>query len=64
MTSELKFSSFPGVAESVALSGFSVTATVDGVSASDAVTWALPALDLSADHTYVVEISGGALVLA
>jgi hypothetical protein len=64
MTSVLKFSSFPGVAESVALSGFSVTATVDGISASDAVTWAVPTLDLSADHAYVVEISGGALELA
>ncbi len=64
MTSVLKFSSFPGVSASVALSGFSVTATVDGVSASDAVTWAVPTLALSADHGYVVQVAGGALVLA
>lgn len=64
MTTVLKFGSFPGVATSVALSGRSVRATVDGSSAIEPVIWTLPSSVLSADRGYVVELKGGSLGFA
>jgi hypothetical protein len=64
MTTVLKFGSFPGVATSVALSGTNVSATVDGVSASERVVWQLPSLVLSADRGYVVALNGGVVGVA
>jgi len=64
MTTVLKFGSFPGVVTSVALSGKSVTATVDGSSAVEPVIWTLPSSVLSADRGYVVELKGGSLGFA
>jgi hypothetical protein len=64
MTTVLKYGSFPGVATSVVLSGNNVTATVDGVSASEEVAWALPSLTLSADTGYDVTVEGGAITVA
>jgi hypothetical protein len=64
MTSEISFSSFPGVSASVVLSGRSVTATVDGSSASAPVALELPTTTLTPDTRYVVSVRGGALVVA
>jgi hypothetical protein len=64
MTTVLKFGSFPGVATSVVLSGKNVTVTVDGVSASEVVAWALPSLTLSTDTGYVVTLAAGEVTLA
>ncbi len=64
MTTVLRFGSFPGVDISVALSGRSVTATVDGSSAREDVIWTLPGSVLSSDRGYVVELEGGSLEFA
>ena len=64
MTSVLRFSSFPGVAQSVSLSGHSVTATVGGFSASSPVIWALHESRLFPDRSYEIEIVGGELQIA
>ncbi|MDA4114326.1 MAG: hypothetical protein OK474_09790 [Thaumarchaeota archaeon] len=64
MTTVLKFGSFPGVSASVALSGTNVSASVDGVSASETVVWQLPSLVLSVDQGYAVALKGGVVLLA
>ena len=64
MMTTLKFGSFPGVTCSVVLSGANVTATVDGVSASQRVSWQLPSIALSADRGYVLALDGAVLSVA
>jgi hypothetical protein len=64
MTTIIRFGSFPGVSTSVTLSGTNVSASVDGVSASERVVWRLPSLVLSADHGYAVALDGVVVSLA
>ena len=64
MTTTMKFSSFPGVTSSVVLSGTNVTATVDGVSASERVDWRLPSISLSTDMGYELTLDGDVVSVA
>lgn len=63
MKTELEFASYPGTFASVALSGSSVTATVNGFSSTETVTWPLAATVLQSGHQYDLVVSGGVVTV-
>jgi hypothetical protein len=62
MKTAVEFGSYPGMDVSVSFSGATVTATVNGFSATQKVTWQLDAYRLEPGEDYQVLLSGGGVV--
>jgi hypothetical protein len=63
MKTELELAAYPGTSASVALSGSTVTATVNGFSSTQTVDWPLAAASLESGHQYDLVISGGVVTV-
>jgi hypothetical protein len=64
MRTAIEFGSYPGMEVSVSFSGASVTATVNGFSATQEVAWQLDTYTLGPGEDYQALLRGGVVALA